>query len=179
MRLNEVQSIGTIWKMYRLYLEAFPISERKPFSRILKKRKNGGTEMLTIESDEGKFLGLAFTICYKDRVLLDYFAIRKDKRAGGAGTEALRLLIERYKEYRLVLEIETTRNCMESRDECFRRKAFYLRNGMTELDFEVVLFGVEMEMLGNGCEMTFEEYQEIYSGEYGSFILPNIKQLQR
>ena len=43
MRLNEVQSIGTIWKMYRLYLEAFPISERKPFSRILKKRNSSHT----------------------------------------------------------------------------------------------------------------------------------------
>ena len=131
--------------------------------------------MLTIESDRGEFLGLAFVICYQDRVLLDYFAICKDRRSGGIGTEALRLLLEHYKDQRLVLEIETTRLSCSEQDMCRRRKEFYLRNGLKVLPFEVELFGVEMEMLGNGCEMSFSEYQEIYSEEYGSFILPYIK----
>jgi len=177
MRLNEAQSVYTIWKMYRLYLEAFPASERKPFLRILKKRKTGGTQMLTIESDGGEFLGLAFTICYKDRVLLDYFAICKDKRSAGIGTKALELLLERYRDYRFILEIETTGAPVKDLDIRRRRKDFYLRNGMKALPFEVVLFGVTMEMLGNGCEISFEEYREIYRGEYGEFILPNIKLL--
>ena len=130
--------------------------------------------MLTIEDDNGRFLGLAFLICYEDRALLDYFAVCKSKRAGGAGTKALGLLMERYKEHRLVLEIETTKTSDDLQDICHRRKAFYMRNGLTILPFDVKLFGVEMEMLGNGCKMTFEEYQEIYRREYGDFILPNI-----
>ena len=100
MRLNEKQSFLTLCRMYVLYREAFPVTERKPFSRILKKRKTGGTQMLAIEDDRGAFLGLAFTICYSDMVLIDYFAIHKNRRANGAGTEALRLLLEKYKDRR-------------------------------------------------------------------------------
>ena len=174
MRLNEKQSFLTLCRMYVLYREAFPVTERKPFSRILKKRKTGGTQMLAIEDDRGAFLGLAFTICYSDMVLIDYFAIHKNRRANGAGTEALRLLLEKYKDRRLVLEIETTKTSKDPGDISHRRKSFYLRNGLKELPFDVNIYGVEMEMLGNGCRMTFAEYREIYEKEYGEFVLPHI-----
>ena len=52
--------------------------------------------------------------------------------------------------------------CMGGADNRLRRKAFYLKNGMVPMDYEVVLFGVEMEVLTFGSELTFEQYHAIY-----------------
>ena len=63
-------------------------------------------EILSIENDTGDFLGLAITILYKDIVLLDYFAVDDNQRNNGAGSSALRMLLERYLGKRFLLEIE-------------------------------------------------------------------------
>lgn len=47
--------------------------------------------------------------------------------------------------------------------ERLRRKAFYLRNGMAPMGFLVDLFGVEMEVLTFGSQITFEQYRSIYA----------------
>lgn len=51
----------------------------------------------------------------------------------------------------------------ENGRERLRRKAFYLRNGMVPMDFLVDLFGVEMEVLTFGSQITFEQYHGIYA----------------
>ena len=130
-------------------------------------------EMLSIE-EKGAFLGLAITICNGDMVLLDYFAVAKNRRSRGVGSEALKLLKERYQGRRFFLEIETTKEEAEDLEERKRRKAFYLRNGFAELPFDADLFGVHMEMLGNGCCVTFREYHEMYREEFGEWVASHI-----
>ena len=88
----------------RLYKEAFPRSERKPFSLMERRERFGHMEILSIE-EEG-FLGLAITVLHEDLVLLDYFAISSGARGQGAGGRALSLLKKRYAGRRLFLEIE-------------------------------------------------------------------------
>ncbi|MBO5051477.1 MAG: GNAT family N-acetyltransferase, partial [Clostridia bacterium] len=70
----------------QLYESAFPPEEKKPFSLILKKSDEGSMEILSIEEDDGSFLGLAIFILYKELALLDYFAISPERRGGGVGT---------------------------------------------------------------------------------------------
>ena len=49
-------------ELNELYLTAFPKYERKPFDMILEGAKKGNYEILSIESDTVKYLGLAITI---------------------------------------------------------------------------------------------------------------------
>ncbi len=134
--------------------------------------------MLSLESDSGDFLGLAITVLYEDLALLDYFAVSPEARGKGTGSEALKLLKEKYADKRFFLEIESTldpQNCPEERS---RRKSFYLRGGMKVMPFEVDLFGVNMEILTNGCNVTYEDYHSLYRSILPPPLLCKIKLLR-
>ena len=149
-----------------LYLRAFPKAERKPFSLMVKKQLEGTMEILSIE-EENAFLGLAIFAHDKDIALLDYFAISDEMRGQGIGSRAIKSLQKIYAGKRFVLEIETTKkpcNDLELREH---RKAFYLRNGLHTMDFDVMLFGVEMEMLSNANHLNFDEYLDVYKNACG------------
>lgn len=149
-----------------LYLCAFPASERKPFQLMLNKQAEGTMEILAIE-EENAFLGLAIFAFDKDLALLDYFAISEDLRGQGIGSKAIKALQKIYEGKRFVLEIETTKKPCEDSEMREHRKAFYLRNGLHTMDFDVILFGVEMEILANCDELTYEEYLNIYINACG------------
>ena len=162
MQLKPALDNSQLAHIEKLYLEAFPKIERKPFDMILKKREEGVVELLSIESDEGEFKGLAITALYEDMELLDYFAIDALQRGQGVGSAALRLLQNYYADRRFILEIERTDVEAENIVERLKRKAFYLRNGMKRMPFLVNIFGTEMEVLTHECEVSFEEYHKLY-----------------
>ncbi|WP_294908230.1 GNAT family N-acetyltransferase [uncultured Ruminococcus sp.] len=157
-----------------LYLTAFPKNERKPFDLILEKCNNGSIEIISIQNDNSNFLGFAIMILHDDMVLLDYFAIAPESRGQNLGSTALKMLFERYNNKRFILEIENTEIESDNLEERKRRKAFYLKNGMSVMPYKVNLIGVEMEILTHNCEVTYEEYYSIYentfSDEYCSKI---------
>lgn len=178
MKIVNTISNKQLSNIEKLYLEAFPKAERKPIAMIKKLCKQGKSEMLCLESDNGDFLGLAITVLYEDLVLLDYFAISPEGRGKGTGSEALRFLKEQYSHKRFFLEIESTldpHNCPEER---IRRKSFYLRSGMTEMPFEVDLFGVHMEILTSNCTVTYEEYRNVYRSVLPAPMLCKVKLLR-
>ncbi|MDO5540390.1 MAG: GNAT family N-acetyltransferase [Eubacteriales bacterium] len=153
-------------QIQRLYFEAFPKEERKPFELIIEKQKEGITEILSLEDADGKFYGLAITILHKDIVLLDYFAVAGNRRGGGIGSAALRMMQERSRGKRFILEIENTNIQAENHEQRIRRKEFYLKNGMRCMEYLVELVGVEMEVLVYDSELTWAEYQDIYDTVY-------------
>lgn len=179
MKLTQNLSRTRLSDIKTLYLRAFPPAERKPFYIIRKKQSEGSMEILSIESDAGDFLGLAITILYKDIVLLDYFAVDDSQRNNGTGSSSLRLLFERYSGKRFLLEIEAPDIPSENTPERIRRKAFYLRNGMTVMPFRVNLFGIEMEILTNGAQVTFDEYHAIFTNLFSPWIASKIKQVSQ
>lgn len=162
MRLVDADTRDRLRKVRALYEEAFPGSEKKPFRMILRGRKKGNYEILAIEEESSVFLGLAITMQYREMVLLDYFAIAPYARCAGTGSQALAALQRRYEGRKFLLEVESTVGVTDPGDYRLRRKAFYLRNGMEAADFLVSLFGVEMEIMTFQCEVTFEEYHEIF-----------------
>ena len=165
-------------KIKRLYMSAFPKCERKPFSVIKYKYRKKAADIWAIE-DGGVFIGLAITINGENLVLLDYFAIDDSKRQKGYGSKALKLLQLNYADKRLVLEIERTDVEAENLQDRIRRKAFYLRNDMTELNVYADLYGVAMELLGHDCQVSFEEYFELYVDNYGILAERNISELTK
>lgn len=150
----------------KLYESSFPKSEKKPFDFMRKKQKEGYFDMLAIEEEEGKFCGLAIMLLAGGWALLDYLAIDPGCQGTGLGSRTLAALQERYGKERIVVEIESTiRDAEDSGNgqERLRRKSFYLRNGMVPMGFLVDLFGVEMEVLTFGSQITFEQYHGIYA----------------
>lgn len=170
-------------KLRDLYESAFPKEEKKPFSLILQKQKEGLAEILCIE-DNDIFLGLAITILYKDYVLLDYFAIESSKRGSGIGSQVIKLLRERYVQKNIFLEIENTTPIFKevSEEELIirkRRKAFYMKNGLKPMDYYVNLFGVEMIIMVFDKPVTFKIYRELYEKTFSTEFVKNVNLIEQ
>ncbi len=166
--LRDAVEANRLEEVRRLYEASFPKAEKKPFGFIMKKRKKGLFDVLSIE-DGGQFCGLAIMMLSGGRALLDYLTIAPRCQSSGFGSRTLEELGERYGKERIVVEIESTVGDGGSQEEPtgergqrLRRKAFYLRNGMVPMDFLVNLFGVDMEVLTFGSALTFEQYHAIY-----------------
>ncbi len=162
MILNENPSRENLRALKKLYRSTFPISEKKPFGLMLKKRNEDSMELMTVEDENRAFLGLVITILHKDIVLLDYFAISPNLRGKGIGSQVLSLLKSRYPKKRILLEIEDPEEVCKNQEERLRRKDFYLRNGFSVQDYKVWLFGVKMLILTNEATVSFNEYHEIF-----------------
>lgn len=161
-------------RIYRLYQSAFPNNEKKPFSMIRSMYKKRKSDVWYFEED-GIFAGLVITINGPDKVLLDYLAVSKNHRGKGFGSGILRQMREQYDGKGVFLEIETVREDADNYEERKRRKQFYLSNGMAELKVYVELFGVEMELLGYDCILTFEEYHDFYRDNYNAWAAEHVK----
>lgn len=161
-------------KIYRLYQSAFPASEKKPFSMIRVMCKTGKSDVWYCE-ENGKFAGLVITINGPDKILLDYLAVAKKHRGQGIGSKILQKMREQYTGKGVFLEIETVDEKAENYEERKRRKQFYLANGMTPINVFVELFGVDMELLGFDCYLTFEEYHDFYRNNYNEWAAEHVK----
>lgn len=176
MKLIKAKKLSQWLKIHRLYKSAFPDYERKPFLLIMLTSRKGRADVWEIQ-DNGKFSGLAVTMNVKDMVLLDYFAIAEEKRSRGIGGKALRTLQKYYSGRRFFLEIESVYTDAGNLDERLRRKRFYLKNGMTELNIMSKVFKTEMEVLGYNCKLNFDEYRSVYYHAYGERAAGNITKL--
>lgn len=173
MNMIQAKSISQWIKLYRLYRQAFPRYERKPFFLIHSMQKKGKSDVWYFEKDN-EFVGLAITINGDDIILVDYLALVKDKRGQGIGSEILRMLQSHYSDKGLLIEIESVYKKAKNLSERRRRKEFYLKNGMVCMNVMVNLFGVEMELLGANCLVTYEEYYSLYKENFGKFITKKI-----
>ncbi|MBQ8010117.1 MAG: GNAT family N-acetyltransferase [Oscillospiraceae bacterium] len=178
VRLRRAVHLRDWCRIWRLYLQAFPACERKPFAMILRMCRQGYADVWVIEQPR-RFSGLAITMKADDLVLLDYFAVSPKVRGGGIGSMALRTLQRMYEGKRFFLEIESTFADAEDLPERQRRKRFYLRNGMQELNVHADLFGVEMELLGYECSLTFAEYHQLYLTRVGSLAEGKVREIEQ
>lgn len=160
-----------------LYKKAFPIAERKSFSRIVRQQKENITEVLTI-SKNGQYKGLIITVLYKDIVLLDYFAISDRFRGEALGTETLKIFKERYPNKRLVLEIEIPEENAPNNAQRLSRKNFYLRNGINETDISNInAYGVKLQTLAFNEPITYAEYMEMCVLSLGKKVAKRFKRI--
>ena len=161
-------------RIYRLYQSAFPASEKKPFSMILSMQKKGNSDVWYCVENR-KFAGLVITINGPDKVLLDYLAVAAKRRGQGIGSQILKKMREQYVGKGVFLEIEIVDKAAENYEERKRRKQFYLSNGMTPMNVFIELFGVDMELLGFDCTLTFEEYHDFYRTNYNEWAAAHVK----
>ena len=163
-------------QMFLLYRDAFPRCERKPFSRITSMAKAGRADLWTIRMD-GRFAGLAATVNGPDIVLLDYFAVKKSLRGRGVGSSALLQLERAYADRGFFVEIESTLEEADNREQRERRKGFYVNCGMVPMNTEADVFGVRMELLGIRCRLDLAGYRAFYREHYSSWAAEHIKEV--
>lgn len=161
-------------QIYSLYQKAFPASEKKPFSVILKKYKEGKTDIWRFSRD-GRFAGLIITINGENHILLDYLAVDGVQRGTGIGSEILPLMQRHYNGKGVFLEIESVYEECDNKAERLRRKHFYEKCGMESMGVFVWLFGVKMELMSFGCKLSFDEYHAFYRDNYGPWAAGHIK----
>lgn len=161
-------------RLYLLYRRAFPRSERKPFAVIHKLYGSGRADVWCIQS-QGKFSGLATTVNSDKWILLDYFAVISNQRGHGIGTKAMGLLLEKYRDRGLFLEIESTREECPDRALRVKRKQFYLACGLEDFGTEAEVFDVRMELLGLGCRLNYEDYRDFYRTYHSPWAAEHIK----
>ena len=165
-------------QVYKLYQKAFPASEKKPFSIILKKYHEGKTHIWRF-TREGKFAGLIITINGDEHILLDYLAVDEAQRGTGIGTEILSLMRQQYAGKGVFLEIESVYEECDNKDQRIRRKHFYEKCGMESMGVFVWLFGVKMELMGFGSKLTYGQYHSFYRDNYGSWAADHIKPAEK
>ena len=160
-------------KLLEIYTEAFPKEERKPFEVICEHNRTGKAELSSILID-GQAAGMVHTYVFGEFAMVDYFAIHKDKRNLGAGSRVIELIREKYKGYKIYLEIEDA----SIGEMQARRLEFYKRCGLKQVGTYVNLFGVDMELLAfNDFSVSFHEYFELYAYMGGvEFAKRNVKE---
>ena len=132
-------------------------------------QKENKTEILSVIY-EGEVSGLVITLLYKDMVLVDYLAIAPDKRKLGIGSKIVDEIRRRYKNRRIILEIETIDDTAENNEQRIRRKKFYIKNGLKSNEMLVRLNGIEMETMVFSEKIDYEEYYSIYENTFSERI---------
>ena len=175
MNFRKPKSIFEYIKLFSLYQSAFPVSEKKPVSMILKMQKLGKTDIWYFE-ENGKFLGLAITINSEKTILIDYFAVKESERGKGNGERMLKAMISHYSGRGVFLEIEIPYDWADNYKDRLRRRSFYInRVGLIPMNTTAKLFGVDMELLGtDGCYLTYDEYRSFYLENYSRFAYDHI-----
>lgn len=140
-----------------LYESSFPASEKKPFSMIEEKTREGKMSMEGIYAD-GQLAGLLISILHPDAVLIDYLAIDPAFQSQHIGSQVLAQKFAAVEQPSVMVEIEKP---SATEPDTVRRAAFYERSQMRPMDFDVNLFGVHMELWVYGEPVTFDSYQNL------------------
>ena len=158
-------------RLYHEELErVFSDSERRPLGAMLRLLEMGQYEAL-LAIEEGEPIGYAMLWLSEapDSALLEYLGVLRGKRNGGAGSQILTLLGERYQQ--LFGEAEAPDTGDPEEDDLRRRRiGFYLRNGFRVLDYMCALFGVRFHCLYRGLELDDRKVQELHRRVYSDYF---------
>ena len=137
-------------KLYKSRLESdFAEDELKPLSAMKKSWEEGNYDCYGVFEGE-EILGYAFFVSNGDNCLLDYFAIKEDRRNEGLGSIFLKQLTAcMEKEKYVIVEVEDPNqaNSFDEKTLRNRRLQFYLRNGYMETTLKSSVFGVSYRLL--------------------------------
>ena len=128
-----------------IYLEAFPELYDIPYSIYLEFVKNGDGYILAAY-DEEKLVGyIAYLIC-REGVFVENFAVSKDLRDKGYGSQILSKFIDRFREQypniNFFLEVEEPSYDAPNLEQRKKRIAFYERLGFVMTDIKDDFLGI-------------------------------------
>lgn len=160
-------SLQEIEEIYNTHMKKdFPPAELKPLSAI-KYSVEKGWYVMYIAYDEGGIKGYACVADCGDSIgFLDYFAIVKEYRGTGVGTEFFRELDSLSDFGCILLETESIESAKNDVEDFIRKRriAFYKRSGCIDTGCMYNVFGVEYNVLINrDIELTEEFLAKLLS----------------
>ena len=159
LRIEDLDSESSVLAD-RLYGKSFPVTERYPVECMHSFDGRYGARYRCF-TDDGEFVGLAFTIDTEDMVFVSFLAVEEDKRSRGYGSGMLEILKSKGK--KVLLNMEPVEEGAENYDQRVRRRDFYMRNGFEENCLTTTPDGgVFMSMVCGGA-VTEREIRELYS----------------
>lgn len=151
----------------RLYKQAFPPEERAPFAMLMRKAVKADFFALY---DNEKWLGLAYIVSRGKLAYIFYIAVTPEQRGKGYGTEAMKALIEYYKDCRLFLALEQLDKSADNYEQRVKRHEFYKHCGLSELPYKIKEGNVIYDIMGVGGKVEPEEYRELIENYLGWFM---------
>ena len=109
-------------------------------------------------------------IRYNDLAYLFYLAIDDSQRGKGYGTKVMKLLQEKYMNFRLFLALETLDKNADNYNERVKRHNFYKRAGLTELPYHLREATVVYDIMGTNGKIEPEEYGALISDYIGGIL---------
>ena len=153
----------------KIYKEAFPKSEQKPFFLLKRPVRSCKAQLWTAEED-GQLLGFLLADIWKDLVLVDYLAVSSRIRSRGTGSYIMEQVCKHFSDKKIVLLIERLDDAADNSSQRIARRKFYLKNGFSSSDLFITGTSGEMEILNYGGRVSQEEYLSLQKYALGSLF---------
>lgn len=144
-----------------LYMSAFPGYERIPLDALHRGMTLSDIDYNAI-LDDGRFVGLAYTMTTDSLIYLIYFAMDPLCRSKGYGGRVLGMLKDMAPEGRVFLNIEPVVES-DNYDQRLSRRRFYERHGLREFMIVTAPDGNDFMVMISGRGITEEEVREVYA----------------
>ncbi len=152
----------------QLYESAFPLEERRPWISILENNKNDDFDFFIIQ-DGGLFVGIISIWQFEEFNYIEHFAISKELRSKGFGSEVIDLIKQKY--YKpFVIEVE-----LPQKPQAIKRISFYERLGFCLRDdfymqppYTEHLPSLQMNIMTTDNTLSFDKikqtlYKQVYN----------------
>ena len=151
-----------------LYNSAFPEDERPPFSWTYEVFNKTEESFMIGYYKNNEFIGYIHYVIYLDILYIAFFAISKNKRNQGYGTQILNDIKESYPFHTLLLCFEEVNKKYPDLDNRIKRKKFYETNGYINNNLKTQEGDVVYQSAYNGSmKVNYQEYQQIFDLVYG------------
>ena len=146
-----------------LYQTAFPENEQIPWEDLVRLIDQMQLDFTAYYEDD-TFIGFTILFPHKKFNWFWYFAVIPELRGQGKGQKILTYLIEKYKEKNVVLDMESTKQECNNKEQRIRRHDFYIRNGFRDTNLYRKYDNLEMTImiLGNYI-FTMQDWNNIVS----------------
>ena len=118
--------------IHAIYREAFPPEELMPWW-LLRLTAGGRHAEVLAAREDGEIIGFVYSLLQADIVYFFFFAMEKNHRGRGFGSEILAEVRRRYAGRRIFLGRESLDPGADNYEQRQRRVAFYRRNGFHDL----------------------------------------------
>ncbi len=108
------------------------------------------------------FIGVLFTIEFKDTLFVFYLAVNDMLHSQGYGSKLVQILYEKYPEKSVTLFIETMDDTMaENYEQRVKRLAFYQRNGFVQTSFKAGFKDPFVDILSTNMNFGMEDAKKL------------------
>jgi GNAT superfamily N-acetyltransferase len=166
MELCKIQETDYSY-VQNLLVEAFPPEERPKFDIMIEKADQGLADFWVIR-EENRAIGMAYILMVEDIAYLFYFAVDSTCRGKGYGTTAMKTIMEKYKDSKLLFSIEDWEEEADNTEQRIKRHQFYLRCGLIDLPFKLKGNGMIFAVMSNSDTIDSEKCRAVIEGIMGA-----------